>query len=498
MSQPQIHFRILRLPAQATYITRTDPRFTPSADRYGMPAGSYTYYTRGLDHFYPERNIPYRLGYTTNEAYEFRLVLKLNDICGWSYSQEFAPDDPRLTELLEAARAPDAFMIWQLADETDDPATLTDYLGGSTAGVAYDPAQDQHTYPAPPPGPNQFAQRGGGGLITDATIKITDSGTIQAQIDGTCWAQALAETRQTKLDGKQRADSQPHGIWSLFADALWRNAEYTTDTITSGETELQANQRIITPIGKWLVQATLTQRAAAALTGDTDVYYETAGQHNVLDTFQRLAETSGLIFRTGQPVILLDQPGAATHTWRPQHVHTAEQTYHRPRATSIVTTHTDYARNWTIHSPIEPLHTSYGHIQTSQRSIAPRPETAATAQAYGLEGADGDQEIWRLIAEQVAATAIREAAQYSAIAEMRWQPGSRYGLDWQLGDTAHLNYTASLPNDRTLNPATTIRQATITHTADGTTTITAGLGATSDLVPLTNAEIAAPTPIRLR
>lgn len=496
MAQPQVQVRILRLPEAATYSPRTEAgRGQPYN---GLPPGSYTYENRGLDYFFPNRNLPYRLGFASQDAYEFRLVLKLNDICGWSYSQEFAADDPRLNQLLTAARAPDSFIIWQITDETDDPDQIADYLGGNTEGVAYTPTTNQHTYPAALTGPNTFAQRGGGGLITDVTPKLTASGTIQVTLDGTCWAQTLAETRQTRLDGKQRETTQPQGIWSLFADALWTNAEYTTDTIQSGETELQHANQIITPIGKWLVQTTMTARAAIALQGDTDTYYEAAGQHNVLDTFQRLAEASGLIFRTGQPVILLDTPGARTHTWRPQHVHTAEMSYHRPRATSIVTTHTDYARNWTIHSPIAPLEQQHGHIQRSQRSTAPRPESEAAAQTYGLDGTDGDQEIWRIIAEQVASTAIREAAQYSAIAEMRWQPGTRYGLDWTIGDTARLNWTASVANDPQLNPTTTIRQATITHTADGTTTITAGLGATSDLVPLTTAEITAPTPIRTR
>lgn len=514
MSQPRILWQILRLPQTAQYVSRNN--YVGSDGRVNLasvPNNSYTYSNRGLDYFFPLRNLPYRIGYRSDRGFDFKSVQKLNEVCGWSYTEEFAPNDPRMNQLISTARSPDAFMLFYIASENEDWASISNFLGGQTQGVAYNVSSDARTYPDSP-NASTFAVKGGGGLIMDVNVQAIDSGHFRVTVEGTCWAQTLEETRQAKVDGKQRdqpTDLQTahRGIWSLFADLLWFNAEYERDIINTLDADglvsevLQANDNVVTPIGKWLTQVTLSTSAVQNLrtrysTNDLDDYYEASGNHSVLESFQRLAESAGLVFHSNLPVILVDVPNTSVKDWRPKHFQTAEMTFHRPRATDIVVTHTDGTpRDWVVHSPITNLQRDYGFIQKSERSVAPIPPDTETAEALGLTGEEGDNEIWRIISDQIAATAVRESATYSAVAEMRWQPGSRYGEDWRLGDSFRLILSDSENPDNTLNPPTTIRQATITQTSDGSLTITAGLGATSDIIPSGGAEVSTIKPIRI-
>jgi len=228
---------------------------------------------------------------------------------------------------------------------------------------------------------------------------------------------------------------------------------------------------------------------------------------------QRLAENAGLIFTTNLPYIIFTTPGRRGFInwemgdWFPGYQFNFR--HMKPRATAWIGTHTDAlgdrGRSITVHIGDDTLINQYGEIQTSFVSTAPilLDDAEATYNSGSSDFISGtytdlfladlnevimenawvasDSATIRHMVEQVHARAIHERENWAANVELPWSPGTRYGIDWYLGDTIvpYLHKQRLLPGVSSM----IVRSASIAVRPDGEIRFQAGLGSRADINP---------------
>lgn len=288
--------------------------------------------------------------------------------------------------------------------------------------------------------------------------------------------------------------------------------------------------RIHTPIAIHTIIAAVTGDSSEGLVKHlTDSYSEipfvsprggfiAPGSHSVLRSYQRLAETTDSFFGTGLPVILW-RISENTHDWDPSHYFDCDLKKFRPQATAWFSHHVDAGgpRDWIVYAPDLELVEDYGHIQAVNLSSAPRalgeefelftaddisdtdtrlgsplPTGAAlqTAKAVLAKNLTG-QYILYAIKAQNRGLAFSEANRESADVDVKWSVGSRFGIDWGLGDRVNL----TTPSGWSSSAAMQIRRVIISLGEDGRWSFKAGLGPRSTIKPGFRPEISV-TPSR--
>ena len=214
------------------------------------------------------------------------------------------------------------------------------------------------------------------------------------------------------------------------------------------------------------------------------------GQHPVLRSHQRLAEAAaGLLFDTNMRAAVWFAPLPNVRVWGAEDYVEASMSIDRPEATSWLTKHNDYRRDWLVYVIATDLINIYGEIQTSNQSSAVRPLSfedepvvvvptgSATVDRVRTQAAS-DQAILASIQAQDAGLALYEANRFSATVGGYWEYPLRFGLDVGMGTPINLFFNDRISSDENMP----IRQAAFVF-ANNTWSQSFGLGSKADIIP---------------
>lgn len=533
--ETRLQYNILRLPSQARYVAQPTNPGAPSSPNTSSNRDtasiSYHYALTSFDRW----AAPIQLAHIT-DYYSFKADMALSDVCTWEIVKRFPSSEyKQAISLLKVAQTPGAFSIWHLSlPEEED--LYDEYLGGSgfnglieyTDGVPGLVSGSSDVADSVP----SWSQRGGGGLIQDASLMKTADGEWEVKIKSACWGKSLQETitRASVKDSVDKYDLQDV-LWDLFTE----NADYEPALLrdlADGETredriqaieglgqsiresgnlpvnlntmEITGDYRAVTPVGRWLIVPLLTNDARTQV-GSDNRWETNYGNHTMLKEIQRLAETAGLLFMTALPYIIFFPAGPRGDIiwdfgkWFQGHQFVFRHL--KPRATAWLGTHTDAlggGRSISVHITDNDLVEDYGEIQTSFLTTAPiiladdasEYESGADAELEGTSAEpSGDENDWRVadyatirhMVEQAHARAIHEKENWTATVELPWLPGNRFGVDWYLGDTIvpYVHGDRMLPSGSSL----IVRSANLAIRADGEIRCVAGLGSRADIDP---------------
>ena len=487
-----------------------------------LPDVTMDYWLRGAS------GDPYTLLATIDDATSFTANFIINDICTWSITKEFRVGDTAAAELFNAARTPGTWSAWHISTDDDPPRTIEKFLQGD---LLQEPTQISpllfRSSPTPifsnEAGTPDFLARGGGGPVQRVSARITERG-LQVTISGTCWAKTMQQTVHLNDVSPLPASTQSGflGFRQLVSGILTANAEYEIPQLTDAEIALLGSDllgdatfrsdletagidaetafRTKTPVAIFTI---ITAVRTSALNHLRANYNDTPflsikggivqpGSHSVLRSFQRLAERTGLLFNTRMPVILWDAPSATTIEWGPGDYYDWAPDFFTPQATAWVTPHVDGLRNWDVYTPDVGLIADWGEIQASNLSTAARPlaEDADFFVAEDITPADllpnetADEAAKRLSGEfiiqsvkaQNAALALTEANNFSLAVDLKWQEGTRFGLDWNLGSRVRVRDESGIVIPDEGEDGLVARSARISMTKAGTWEQIAGVG----------------------
>lgn len=259
-------------------------------------------------------------------------------------------------------------------------------------------------------------------------------------------------------------------------------------TIELGASNLtQTSTFFPTPIGVFSVIHAITQAGIAAVPSTYRVGTN-RGSHTILREVQRLAEQAGLLFTAPVPIVLFFAPGDPLNpdrVWREEDYFSASVSSRRPSATGWITQHNDAWRDLTFYSPDIAAANEHGLILAHNTSIAPKPQSMDTDIVTDTNFPDKQASVNALFAilqAQNAAEAIRARETHQANVEVRWAAGTRYGIDFGLGDAIQLAGTPSTPR------GLIVREVAIALDDSGRWSFQVGLGARSELAPALRGE----------
>lgn len=481
---------------------------------------------------------PYTLLAEIDDATTFSASLEMNEVSTWSVTKEFALGDPRSLALLQAASTPGAWSAWHISTEDDSPEEIANFLQGTVLNTPA-PSANPLLFPtsatptfADEAGTPAFLARGGGGPVQQISVEITER-SESITIAGTSWAKLLQQTVHLNdvFDPPTAVQGGASGFQQLVSDVLLANSEYALTQLTEdeiaklGTDEYLADVKFRTDLGSAGIEAATAFRTktpvaiftiisavrASARTRLDAEFPDTPfidskggivkpGSHNLLRTFQRLAERTGLFFLDNMPLVLWDAPPTTTIEWGPGDYFTASPRLYTPQATAWITSHVDQLRNWDVYTPDVDLIAAYGEIQASNLSTAVRAlsaeadifteaDIAPTDQLPGETAEEAarrfsGQIIIQQIKAQNAGLAISEANNISVGVDLKWNEGTRYGIDWKLGDRVRVISASGMQfPDPDVDAGLEIRKVTIALAQGGQWSFKAGLGPRSNVLP---------------
>ena len=505
--RPTLRLGFFKLPSTAVFVPRTrtpvgtgnDQTFTVEnttavAPRYAYGGGQF------LDEIFTFHEVPLIGGQVT----DFSANLRLNVGCDWQFSWQYDVTDPNEVAVAEAALDPSAFCAWyiQTQDADDGVASLRGFMGGTIfddIDVDVTPLISTVFVPA-----NHYARRGMSGPVSTARASELADGKGLLEVTGKCWASALEETphlpiakdvRQTGSPGMRPLDAYPvytpmtsgtssarrTAIRSWMAHIFRNNSDLKDSASHISDSPTQ--------IGKWLLRPAFTEAAlnemANPSSGTQANFTYAPGPHSVLKTLQNIAARAGLVMHTTFPLIWFDVGVASTAKVEFRNTDFASSTLTRrkPTANYFVIAHSDpVTQSETLGEPEKVLRvirenaTSaelYGLLTRTLQSTAPQ-------RGIPQEGEDvaiSRDEMIELLSAQAEEAAIRAFANEDGDIETGWRAGSRYGIDWNLGDTVKV-YVGGLESDELLVNSVAIRMNSV-----GDWSFRAGLGSTADLAP---------------
>ena len=404
------------------------PFFVLAGRFYGLPgsaelednaipdSGNYAYAKdKTLGDFFPNNpNSAYKWNYIGEPFYlsGSNTTFALNDNGSWSFTLTGSLDDKEFISMMGRLRPsqadrPRAFCVFQIISEAEQETP--DLENPFAAGLV----DSDNGYPgylsdtADRPG---WATRGMSGPIISVKYRIQRGNTVEFFIRGTDWIWALQRTVHAR-DVNTRAEDGTIEFRKLVSDLLERNAQYDVDVLAEAEFGTDAlllkkefqisvdasagaggvpanvddlDTRVKTPVGIWGVVTCVTEAAKRHLAANnvtSSLFSTPAGQKNMLQTFQRLAERTGLVFKAIGPWIVWDAPGdeeLPKLTWSfNRDFIMPDFEDELPEATSVLSRHTDYRRVWAVHSSAPHLVRALGYIQSSNISVAPKAPSAA-------------------------------------------------------------------------------------------------------------------------
>ena len=509
--QPYLQFRLHEHPGLDAYVDSFPaPREGETRPTTGIPSrGNGTQYTydpnRTPDAYLKSGTAPAYTALTDDialDANHFSATRRANDISTWSVTVEYDGDDPRANELWQAAKNPTAFATIHITDPRDDMDVVNafmemDLFGGDIySSTSTEPALVSGVaFPGP-------LDRAFSGPVVRVSPKRSRS-KLELTIQGACWGKALQQTVHSSSAGLSVAQRTGVELPDLLRSILSWNSEYEIDLLDSTNLGTDSasgtnmwrtayDQDALTTTG---LGRTRTQTAfwgiCFGFTADIDpflagrantVFAAEEGQHPVLRSCQRLAERgAGLLFDTNIQCMPWYIPGAVLRPWGPEDYVEASMNLDRPEATSWLTKHNDYRRDWLIYVIALDLINQYGEIQTSNQSTAVRP-LAADADP-GSTTAESDQIILESIQAQDAGLALYEANRFSAQVGGFWEYPLRFGMDIGMGTPVQLWLNDMIRSDVSMD----IRQAAFVW-ANNTWSLSYGLGAKADIIPRKRAD----------
>ena len=500
--RPRLKLGFFKLPPNAAYVTRGrsvmgEAVVLTNASGNTSPSYAWTQLPyQFLDDIFTFREVPLIGGQVT----DFSANLRLNVGCDWQFSWQYDVNNPNHVAVVEAAADPAAFCAWyiQTDDAADDVASLSGFMGG---GVLEDITSE--TSPILPTvfvPDDHYSRRGMSGPVATARASELADGTGLLEVAGTCWAQALNDTADVPavpnvIPTVQKTAYSPTDIPTTRTRRQVQIRAWMAH-IFRDSSDLKATPQWVsdapTQIGRWLLRPAFTQAALDRMSELTDAdgsrvnfRYET-GPHSVLKTLQNLVARAGLVMHTTFPIIWFDAgvSTVADAVLRPVDYASSTLTRRKPAANYFIATHSDPVTRaeaplgvdggtiTVIRADTDSI-ALYGLITQTLTSTVPQrvlPEA-------GEDPAVSNDEVRELLEAQISDAAIRAFATEDGDIETRWLAGSRYGIDWNVGDTVRV-YVGGLVSDLLL-----VNSAAIRMNSAGDWSFRAGLGSTADLAP---------------
>ena len=486
-------------------------------------------------------------------------------IGSWSMTLSYPPDSPIAAELLANIRPslverPRIFAVMK-AVSVDDEDTSDDFEDILLANVIAQPsavatgdAADGIVPPAQVGDMPAWTRRGMSGIPLDISHSRDTDGQHKLYIRGADWLWALQSTTHHRdisdldLPAETLADVQqdrPVPLQKLLSWMLTANAVYTLSDLgvelygTEGTQGTQTyrveleprvgggaaspgtlptspadsrrpaapnlsgqqaagSSSIITPIGRHCIGILAPQTAS-------NINELVAGGHNTLQTLQRYVEANGK-WLDGRGNLLrvreLGDETAPSVVWEAEDMYDPELSDSIPKATVILTKHPDWRRDWTIYSAVPHLTDVYGHIQQSNVSVAPKPQSYEEEPFYdpALSRSEviaaGDRLIINHIKAQNEAEALEAADNLSGTCMLRWGDGTRFGIDFDVGDAVELRLGQhdAFSTRRGDRHGLIVRSVALAMDGNTRWGLTIGLGAKADIAPQLNpGRVAMPT-----
>ena len=403
-------------------------------------------------------------------------------------------DDANDRAVVAAATDTEAFVAWYIEtdDDDDDVSSLRSFMGGGLLGSIT--SVDSPVLPTVFVPSNHYARRGMSGPVDVARVSEFVDGSGLLEVSGYCWAKSLDETQHYPDVNTPEQQVTPGGSKSAYGNTVPATTRFRQTTlrvwmahIFRNASDLKATANSLsdapTQLGRWLLRPAFTQAALnrmSELTENSEFvnYRSEPGPHSVLKTLQRIAARAGLVMHTAFPVIWFDVgvSTAARSVFRREDFSSSTLSRRRPSANYITVTHPPDGGSSVPLAVTRQDSSSiarYGIIAQNLISNAPRRPTIGEDEEHDLSNAD----IMELLEAQLADAAIRGFAQEDGDIETRWLNGSRYGIDWNLGDTVEC-YVGGLQSDLLL-----VNSVAIRLDSGGDWSFRAGLGPTADLAP---------------
>lgn len=557
MANPTLSFRLYQLPAGARYVPRGEPGAPTGAPVQSTTGQPYNWRGYGIQDYHKLVRVA---DITSHDGFYANLVV--SSVCDWQITKRFDNFKEAL-DLFLLADTPGTISVWHLSEPGEEDEA-DDFLAGdwdSLLSVDVNRADSvlpdnvlSETGDARGFIPSVIA-RGASGLVEDVRIRKLPSGGGEVVIGATCWGKQLQQTVISEIPFGGSLTSQSFALLVFWLahfkaegePALARDlpdgttkAERLADVAALGQqfragnglpvlmdttrfdvdgnyiapetaiADFDATRKSVSPVGQWLITPVLTAQAFELVNGlraNGRTWTIGQGAHNMLVEFQRLAETSGLVFHTSLPYIVFDKPGfKPVRVWDFEH----DQMYGggvvstKPQSTVWVGNHTDSlgiedgsGRSLNLHFVDRRLVDIYGEIQTPFLSSAPRYQNSnflrhpKGVQVEGIEPRAtalqlkhnpyyySDLDTIRLMQEQAIGLAVAEADNNVGNVELPYVMGCRYGSDWQLGDLVRLQADGV---NLTADPLV-VRQAGLVINAQGELRQQAVLGSRGNINP---------------
>ena len=439
------------------------------------------------------------------------------DICTFSATITY-PHNSDIAEWLLAnirpslAERPRNFIVLKIisADDDDTSDDIADPLLGDVIASQPIAASNSVIVPSVPAGGlnmPSWTKRGMSGTALDIDWGPTERG-IQIHLRGGSWlwwAQATSHIRDASDIGFEPA------TWGQALSALMTaNSSYTIpefaeavfgspDAAGTAEYSIEiedavlASEEIVSPVG---LNSLLLVDETSGL-GDPAVL--TAGAHNLLETIQRTTESRQLWLDGSTNIFRLREFGGTEEN--PKLVWDADDFFGRPRlsdripqATSFLASQSDYRRNWRIYAFAQRLAQVYGHVQKSLVSMAPKPQSFADEITWTAEAAraailrTADKATLNHIKAQTLAMALSEADNVFGFGMLRWGDGTRFGIDFGVGDIVEVRLGGSdaLSSVRGSRRGLVVRKVAFALDGNRRWGVRVGFGALADVAPAFN------------
>lgn len=522
---PSLRLRVYKLPDDAEYVL--DHTDTDVIE--GGVNGKYSHLgNRPLDFFFGTGvgQLSYELLYETDYVTTFSATLRANAKSNWALTIMFPRE--RRAEALAVKQAIDpaengSFAVWHLTTADDDALFVDRFLGGDIDNSLGAPGGDpvEQIYPLISsnndlPG---YVARGGGGPLLSAGLESKNNGDIELSVEGADWAQCLEETTHTRDHGLTGRIRGQLGLRRLLTALLVNNATSPLTSISENQltteylgsqtlaialgnsadlSQIRSDATLPTTIGQYVIIAAMRADAASTI-NFLNNFHSLAGRHSVLAEVIRLCESAGVLFTMSLPIVYIFAPGSEddpTQVWGPEDYFNVSEVSRRPNATGWVINHTDYWRDWTYYTPDLSAAFRHGLILRHTTSQAYKPQSQDMDIVMDGCAPDVRQSSLALNRELQAAAAveaIRAAETQTAQVSVRWGPGTRYGVDFQLGDTIRL------VGGPETSKGLVVREVSMALASDGRWNFQVGLGALVSLSPVLRGEyVLNPNPLTFK
>ena len=439
------------------------------------------------------------------------------DICSWTVSKIYPYDSEIVAWLLANVRPtlanrPRVFAAVKIvsADDADTSDNFDDLLLGNVISNPSDVAAGDAAEALKPEALGEmpaWTRRGMSGPVMDVNWGLVENG-IELHLRGGSWLfylQATAHHRDTT-----DLSIEPSDWATILSSTLTANASYTiaefaenllgTDDV-EGTTSLQisldqdnvGSTEIVSGVG---LHSLVVASELTASVGDPTLFAK--GGHNLLQTIQRGVESQEA-WLDGRTNLWRVRPFGGTETapklvWDAADMIRPRLSDTIPKAVGFLTRQNDYRRNWVIYAYIQELTEIYGHIQKANVSVAPKPQgftAEPTWNAQSVRSAilqTSDRLILNHIRAQNKAEALAEADNLSGTCMLRWGDGTRFGIDFDIGDIVEvrLGSNDAFSSVRGMRRGLVIRKVSIALDGNKRWGVSVGLGALADVAPAFN------------